>query len=60
MEYEDYRKYRIFLERRDGGWQAMIRPPSSEKLIPGPFNSDPTSRKAILAEARSWIDRGAV
>jgi hypothetical protein len=60
MTYEDYGEYRIFWERPNGGWQAMIRPPNSKKLIPGPFNPDPTSHKAVLAEAKSWIDRRIV
>ena len=60
MTYECYRGYRITMEQHGAGWRAMIRPPNSEKPIPGPSSNDPTSYKAILTEARRLIDGGAV
>jgi hypothetical protein len=60
MTYEFYRDYRIATERHGTGWRAMIRPPNSDKLIPGPSNDDPTSYKTVLVEAKRLIDRGAV
>jgi hypothetical protein len=60
MIYEYYRDYRITMERHCNGWRAMIRPPNTETLIPGPSDDDPTSYKAVLARAKSLIDGWAV
>jgi hypothetical protein len=58
--YEYYRRYRITMERHGAGWRAVIRSPDSVSSISGPTNNDPTSYKAVLAEAKILIDRGMV
>lgn len=60
MDRHEYNAYYIFMERYGGGRRAMIRPPNTEKLIPGPSNDDPTSYKTVLMDAKKQIDRGAV
>jgi hypothetical protein len=46
------------MERHGNGWRAMIRPPNTETLIPGPSDDDPTSYKAVLARAKSFYRYG--
>jgi hypothetical protein len=60
MTYEYYRGYRVSMERQGNGWRAIIRPPNSEQLIPGPSSDDPTNYKAVLIATKELIDRGMV